>query len=57
MIVPKKIITQAWPATHWKKSDPDSILILIFSKPPGGGQIDLVHANVPVYDHKGVSQG
>lgn len=28
-----------------------------FSKAPGGAQIDLVHVNVPRYDHKGVSQG
>jgi activator of HSP90 ATPase len=57
MIVPNRLIVQAWRATHWKASDPDSILILEFSKVPGGAQIDLVHVNVPVYDHKGVSQG
>ena len=57
MIVPNRLIVQAWRATHWKASDPDSILILEFSKVPGGAQIDLVYVNVPVYDHKGVSQG
>jgi activator of HSP90 ATPase len=57
LIVPKKMIVQAWRATHWPASDPDSILILRFSKASGGGQVDLVHANVPEHDHKGVSEG
>lgn len=57
MIVPWRLIVQAWRATHWAASDPDSILILRFSKVPGGAQIDLVHVNVPRHDHKGVGQG
>jgi len=61
VIVPKKMIVQAWRANHWKASDPDSILILRFSHTPGGGrrggQIDLAHVGVPAYDHKGVTQG
>jgi activator of HSP90 ATPase len=57
LIVPKRMIVQAWRATHWKASDPDSILILQFSKAPGGGQVDMVHANVPQHDHKGVTKG
>jgi activator of HSP90 ATPase len=56
-IVPSQIIVQSWRAGHWKKEDPDSILVLRFSKAPGGGRIDLVHVNVPEYDHKGVTQG
>jgi len=55
-IVPDRQIVQAWRATHWKKED-WSILILTFSKVPGGAQIDLVHVGVPAYDHKGVRQG
>jgi hypothetical protein len=57
LIVPKRLIVQSWRATHWKTSDPDSILILEFSKAPGGARVDLVHVNVPPYDHKGVTQG
>jgi activator of HSP90 ATPase len=57
LIVPKRMIVQAWRATHWKSSDPDSILILTFSKSAGGGRVDLVHANVPEHDHKGVMRG
>ena len=57
LIVPKKIIVQAWRATHWPATDPDSILVIRFSKAPGGGQVDIVHAGVPEHDHKGVSEG
>jgi activator of HSP90 ATPase len=57
VVVPNRLIVQAWRASHWKKSDLDSILILTFSKAPGGGRIDLVHVGVPQHDHKGVSQG
>lgn len=57
LIVPKRFIVQSWRGTHWKKSDPDSILILEFSKTPRGGRVDLVHVNVPEHDHKGVTEG
>jgi activator of HSP90 ATPase len=57
IITPGRLIVQAWRATHWKASDLDSILVLQFSKAPGGGRVDLVHVNVPEHDHKGVSQG
>jgi len=57
VILPKRIIVQAWRSRHWKAADPDSILVLRFSKAPGGGRIDLVHANVPKHDHKDVSRG
>lgn len=57
LLVPGKMIVQAWRGTHWKASDPDSILILQFSKARGGGQIDLVHVNVPSHDHAGVKKG
>ena len=44
-------------ATHWKDADLDSVLILNFSKVPGGTRIDLVHVGVPAHDHKGVTKG
>ena len=56
-VVPGRMIVQAWRASHWKESDLDSILILSFSKAPGGGKIDLVHVGVPQHDHKGVTKG
>jgi activator of HSP90 ATPase len=57
MIVPGRVIVQAWRATHWPASDHDSILILRFSDAPGGGRVDLVHENVPEHDHEGVTHG
>lgn len=57
MIVPNRLIVQSWRSTAFRSGDLDSILILRFSKAPGGGQVDLVHVNVPQHDHKGVTQG
>jgi activator of HSP90 ATPase len=57
MTVPGKMIVQSWRASQWKDEDLDSILVLRFSKAPGGGRIDLVHAGVPEHDHKGVTEG
>jgi activator of HSP90 ATPase len=57
LVVPSRMIVQAWRSVHFKRSNPDSILILEFSKAPGGGRIDLVHVNVPPQDHKGVKGG
>jgi activator of HSP90 ATPase len=55
-IIPNRMVVQSWRATHWKTPEV-SILVLKFSKVPGGGQVDLVHTNVPAHDHKGVSKG
>ena len=57
LIVKNRMIVQAWRSTHWKASDTDSILILRFSKAPGGAQVDLTHVNVPEHDHAGVTKG
>lgn len=45
--VPGRLIVQTWRGSNWRKSEGDSILILTFSKTPGGGRIHLVHANLP----------
>jgi activator of HSP90 ATPase len=57
MLVPGKMIVQAWRSSAWKKSDADSILILEFRKDGSGGRVDLAHVNVPEHDHKGVTKG
>src|SRR5205814_6119675 len=31
-VIPNQMIVQAWRGSHWKETDPDSILILKFSK-------------------------
>jgi uncharacterized protein YndB with AHSA1/START domain len=56
-IIPNKMIVQTWRSMHFKPGDPDSILVLEFSKAPGGAQVDLVHVNVSAQDHKGVTKG
>lgn len=56
-IVPNRMIVQAWRSLDWKRTEPDSILILTFSKAPGGGQIDLVHANIPDHAFPGIRRG
>ena len=57
LVVPKRLIVQAWRSSQWKTGDPDSILILQFSKAPRGGTIDLLHVNVPAHDRAAVSKG
>lgn len=57
LIIPNRLIVQAWRSTNFNKSDPDSILILEFRKAAGGSEIEMVHVNVPSQDHKGVTKG
>jgi activator of HSP90 ATPase len=57
LIVPGKMVVQAWRATHWKKADTHSILVLRFSGTKKRGRVDLAHVNVPEHDHKGVTEG
>ncbi len=56
--VPGSLIVQAWRSSPFRKSDPDSTLILRFSAVSRNeGRIDLVHVNVPDHDYEGVSKG
>jgi activator of HSP90 ATPase len=57
LLVPGRRIVQSWRAKFWNKKDADSILILTFSKAPGGARVDLVHVGIPSYDQKGVRKG
>jgi activator of HSP90 ATPase len=57
VVVPGRMIVQAWRASHWEESDLDSVLTLTFSKTKSGSRIDLVHVGVPQHDHKGVTKG
>ena len=55
--VPGRLIVQAWRSSGWKKGDLDSTLILCFTPVGRSGRIDLVHANVPDHDYRGVNDG
>jgi activator of HSP90 ATPase len=57
LIVRKKLVIQSWRSHTWKTTDPDSILILMFSKAGRGARVDLVHVNVPKHDLQGVTRG
>jgi activator of HSP90 ATPase len=52
MVIPKRMIVQAWRSTNFKKTDPDSVLVLEISKVAGGARIDLVHVGVPAQSHE-----
>src|SRR6266403_780751 len=56
-LVPNRVIVQAWRSSAWKKSDPDSVLVVRFEKTRNGAAAHLAHVGVPAYDHKGVTQG
>ncbi len=56
LIIPGKLIVQAWRATFWKKHEL-SVLILTFEKAAGGALVELVHVGVPRHDQKGVRNG
>jgi activator of HSP90 ATPase len=55
--VPGRLIVQAWRSSGWKKGDLDSTLILRFTPKGRSGRIDLIHANVPDHDYRGVDEG
>ena len=57
LIIPNKLIVQAWRSKHFRKSDADSIVVLSFTAARYSTRIDLVHVNVPFQDYKGVSEG
>ena len=57
LVIPNELVVQAWRGSHWKETDPDSILVMKFSKTKKGGRIDLAHVNVPDHDHTGVTKG
>jgi activator of HSP90 ATPase len=57
LIIPNRLVVQTWRSTAFKRDDPDSILVLEFSKAPGGAMVHMVHVNVPAQDHQGVRKG
>jgi hypothetical protein len=56
MIIPGRLIVQAWRATHWKKEDV-SVPVLKFSKILGRARVDQVHGGAPTYDQQGMQNG
>ena len=57
LVVPGRLIVQSWRSKGWKAGDPESVLILEFSKTKGGGRIDLVQVGMPQHDRRDVANG
>lgn len=56
-IIPKRLIVQSWRGSPWQETDLNSTLVLSFREIPGGGQIDLVQANVPDHAYDIINDG
>lgn len=57
LIVPGRLVVQTWRAQPWRRSDPDSILTLAFSKGEAGGRIELAQVLVPDHAFEIISGG
>lgn len=56
-VVPGSLVVQTWRGSHWRASDPDSILVVRFSGTAKKGRMELVHEGVPAHDWRGVTEG
>lgn len=56
-VVRPSLIVQSWRSTEFMDTDPDSTLILSFSREGDEGRIHLIHLDVPDQDFDGVTQG
>jgi activator of HSP90 ATPase len=56
-VVKHRLIVQSWRSVNFRKSDPDSTLIISFTPEDDDGRIDLVHLHVPDSDFQGISGG
>jgi len=50
-------IVQSWRASDWKKSQPDSTLVLLFEDVGENAVITMVHANVPDKEFESLKKG
>ena len=58
VLIPNRMLVQTWRSSAWRKSDPDSILVVKFEKSAGvETRVTLTHVGVPPNDHKGVTEG
>ena len=55
--IPGRLIVQSWRSSAFKKTDPDSTLIIRFTPKGKQARVDLVHVNVPDHDYNGVNKG
>lgn len=55
--IPGRQIVQSWRSSAFRKTDPDSTLIIRFTPRGKNARVDLIHANVPDHDYRGVDKG
>lgn len=56
-VEPGTLIVQSWRSSNFKRTDPDSTLVLLFRPKGVHGRIDLIHLDVPDHDYDGVTKG
>lgn len=56
-VIRPTLIVQKWRSVNFKPGDADSTLILSFTPQGDNGRIDLIHLDVPAYEHDAVSEG
>ena len=56
-VIESRLIIQSWRSIKFRPEDVDSTLILSFQPDAIGGQIDLIHLDVPDHDFAGVTEG
>src|SRR5258708_31953326 len=49
-LVPNRVIVQAWRSSAWKKSGPDSVLVVRFHKTAERATPNLVPVGLPAHD-------
>lgn len=54
---PGQLVVQTWRGAKWKKSEPDSLLVLAFERAPRGTHVHLLHTHIPEAHYAGILHG
>ena len=57
LLVHGTLIVQTWRGSNWKRSEPDSVLILAFARSGRACRLTMVHANVPDAHARSITRG
>jgi activator of HSP90 ATPase len=56
-LIKNKLIVQSWRSADFKKTDMDSVFILLFAKQGNDALLQMVHANLPEQQYKAIKDG
>lgn len=56
-LVPGRMIVQTWRGSDWKRSEPDSLLVLAFERQARGARLTMVHTHVPDAHARSITGG